>query len=73
MTKLNRKHKDRLFRLVFQKPEDLLELYNAINESDYRNPDDLIINTLDDVIYMNVKLENMHILSPEYGKRFFQA
>lgn len=53
--KLNRKYKDRLFRLIFQNKEDLLALYNAINGSDYKNTEDLEITTLDDVIYMSMK------------------
>lgn len=51
----NRKHKDRLFRFAFQEKKDLLELYNAINNTDYQNPDDLIITTLEDVIFLGVK------------------
>ena len=51
----NRKHKDSLFRKVFRKKKDLLELYNAINGTDYKNEDDLEINTLDNVLYMSVK------------------
>ena len=35
----NRKHKDSLFRKVFRKKKDLLELYNAINGTDYKNED----------------------------------
>lgn len=50
-----RNYKDRLFRFIFQDKERLLELYNALNHSGYKNPDDLVINTLDDVIYMGMK------------------
>ncbi|MBQ7841294.1 MAG: hypothetical protein IJ390_12555 [Lachnospiraceae bacterium] len=32
----------------------LLELYNALNETGYDNPDDLEIYTLENVIYMGV-------------------
>jgi len=32
-----------------------LELYNAINDSDYTNPDDLTITTIEDVVYMGMK------------------
>ena len=39
--KLNTKHKDRLFRLIFNEKKELLDLYNAVNESNYTNPDDL--------------------------------
>ena len=31
---VQREHKDRLFRLIFQDEEDLLELYNAVNGTD---------------------------------------
>jgi len=51
----NRKYKDTLFRMVFEKKEDLLELYNAINGTDYENTDELEVNTLENVLYMGVK------------------
>lgn len=53
--KTERTYKDRLFRFVFQNKEDLLELYNALNHSEYKNPQELIVNTLEDVIYMGMK------------------
>ena len=52
---INRQYKDRLFKLVFKEKEDLLKLYNAINGTDYNNPDDIEVNTLDDVVYMGMK------------------
>ena len=52
---LNRKYKDRLFRFIFNDKENLLQLYNAINDSHYSNPDDLVITTIDDVVYMGMK------------------
>ena len=51
----NRKYKDSLFRMVFQKKSDLLELYNAINGTEYTNPDELEINTLENVLYITKK------------------
>ena len=51
----NRKYKDRLFIRIFESREDLLRLYNAVNDSDYQNPDDLEITTLDNAIYMRMK------------------
>ena len=38
---------DRLFIKIFEKKEDLLQLYNAVNNSDYQAADDLEITTLD--------------------------
>ena len=48
--------KDRLFRFIFEKDKvALLQLYNALNNSDYQNPDDLEILTLQNVIYLSMK------------------
>lgn len=54
-TKVNRQYKDRLFRLIFKEKESLLELYNAVNESAYTDPEALTITTLEDVLYMTMK------------------
>lgn len=51
----NRKHKDSLFRKVFRKKRDLLDLYNALNGTCYENEDDLEITTLDNALYMAIK------------------
>ena len=53
--KINRKYKDRLFRFVFHDKKDLLELYNAINGSDYKDTKELEINTLENVLYLGMK------------------
>ena len=58
MTTINRNARDRLFKALFGSSErkDLtLELYNAINHTSYANPDDIQINTLEDVLYMGMK------------------
>lgn len=52
---INRKYKDHLFRFVFQNKKDLLELYNAINGTNYSDPEDLMITTLQDVVYLGMK------------------
>ena len=61
--KVNRKYKDRLFRIVFREKEDLLDLYNAVNGSDYDNPDELEIMTIEDVIYVHMKNDVAFLLS----------
>ena len=61
--RINRKYKDRLFQKVFERKEDLLTLYNAINHTSYSNPDDLEIITLDDVIYLSMKNDLSFIVS----------
>ena len=45
---VNRKYKDHLFRFIFQDKKDLLELYNAVNNSSYTDPEELTITTLQD-------------------------
>ena len=44
---VNRQHKDRLFRFIFQEKSALLSLYNAINRSDYTDPESLEIYTME--------------------------
>lgn len=44
--KVNRRYKDRLFRFLFREKKDLLELYNALNDSSYDDPEELEIVTL---------------------------
>jgi hypothetical protein len=51
----NRKYKDSLFRTIFKDKETLLSLYNAINQSDYTDPEALEITTIDDILYMGMK------------------
>lgn len=60
---VNRQYKDRLFKLVFKEKEDLLQLYNAINGTNYDNPEDIEVNTLDDVVYMGMKNDISFILT----------
>ena len=50
-----RNQKDTVFRKLFEGKEELLSLYNAVNETKYNNPDDLEVNTLDNAIYMAMK------------------
>lgn len=51
----NRAYKDRLFHLVFQKKEDLLSLYNAVNSTSYSDPDALEVYSLDNILYIAIK------------------
>ncbi len=61
----NRKYKDRLFRFLFQEKKDLLDLYNAVNESFYTDPNELEIITLDDVIFMKMKNDLSFMISDQ--------
>lgn len=52
---VNRNVKDRLFRVVFRDKKYQLQLYNAINGTNFQNKEDLIVYTLEDVIYLKMK------------------
>jgi len=52
---VQRNHKDLLFVRLFKDKRELLQLYNALNGTQYENEQDLIIATIDDVIYMGLK------------------
>ena len=53
--KANRKYKDTVFRMLFSNKENLLMLYNAMNQKNYTDADALQVVTLDGVIYMEMK------------------
>lgn len=53
--RINRAYKDQLFRLIFNNREDLLALYNAVNSTSYTNPDELVITTISDAVYLGMK------------------
>jgi len=65
---INAEHKDRLFKFIFGKPENkpwTLSLYNAVNGTDYTDPNDLEFNTLEDALYMKMKNDISFIISSE--------
>ena len=51
----NREYKSGLFAFLFHGKEELLSLYNAVNGSDYKDPDELEIYTMEGFIYMGMK------------------
>lgn len=51
----NKRYKDTVFRMLFLDKVRLLQLYNAVNDTDYDNPNDLTITTLENAIYMSMK------------------
>ena len=52
---VTRNYKDTVFRMLFSDRKNLLSLYNAVNERNYTNPQDLEIVTLENAIYMGMK------------------
>ena len=53
--RVNREHKDSLFRFIFSDKKALLSLYNAVNDSDYADKELLEIYTMEDFLYMGMK------------------
>ena len=54
-SRVNRVYKSRIFAMIFQDKEKLLELYNAISGKNYTDPELLEINTMENAIYMNMQ------------------
>ena len=87
MANINRFCKDRLFKALFgseERKELTLELYNAINHTNYESPEEIRINTIEDVVYMGMKndvsfllMNNMNLYeqqstdNPNMPVRFF--
>ena len=55
MARVKRDYKSSVFCMLWEEKEELLSLYNAANGTHYTNPDDLIINTLKNAVYMGMK------------------
>ena len=51
----DRTYKDRVFRMLVKDRAVALEIYNAINDTNYRDPTQLQITTLENAIYMGMK------------------
>lgn len=51
----NRQFKSRIFTMIFEDKRNLLELYNAVSGKHYEDPELLVINTLDNAIYMAMR------------------
>ena len=62
---IKRKYKDILFRYVFKEKKEILQLYNAINRTTYTNADDLVITTMEDVLYIGMKNDLSFIIVNE--------
>lgn len=62
---VQRNYKNGLFMMIFGNKPALLRLYNSINGSNYTNPDDLIINTIEGVLYLGMKNDASFIINNE--------
>lgn len=65
---MNDEHKDRVFKFLFGNPANkawTLALYNAVNGSNYENPDDITFNTIEDAVYLGMKNDVSFIIVDE--------
>ena len=53
--KVVREYKDTVFKMLYRDKRELLKLYNALNNTNYDNYDELEVCTLENAIFMNVK------------------
>lgn len=61
----HREYKDRVFRMLMKEPAVALEIYNAMNDTAYDDPDALQITTLENAIYMAMKNDASFILASQ--------
>ena len=62
---INKEHKDRLYKMIFGNPDHrqwTLNLYNAVNGSDYDDPSQITYNTMGDALYMGMKNDVSFVL-----------
>lgn len=60
-----RNYKDSVFRMLFSEKKPLLSLYNALNGTDYTDPEELEINTLENAIYLGRKNDVSFIIGSQ--------
>ena len=60
-----RRYKDSVFRKLFDDKKELLSLYNALNNSDYTDPELLEITTLDKYWFISVKNDVAFVIMSE--------
>ena len=58
----SREHKDTIFRIIFRDRKKLLQLYNALNDSQYVDEQELTVTTLESVIYLSYKNDTSFLL-----------
>lgn len=65
MAELNRKYKDSVFRMLFSEKNKLIELYDAIFDTDYTEEDSVDITTIEEVIFKTIGSRFLQI-KPHY-------
>lgn len=63
---LNRKYKDSVFRMLFSEKNKLIELYNAIFDTDYTEDDSVDITTIEEVIFKTMKNDISFVMDGKF-------
>ena len=62
MAEINRNYKDSVFRMLFSEKDKLIELYNAIFDTEYTDDESVDITTLEDVVFKTMKNDISFVL-----------
>ncbi len=65
MAEINRRYKDSVFRILFDEKDKLIELYNAIFDTEYTIDDSVEITTIEDVVFKTMSSRFLQI-KPHY-------
>ena len=69
---VKREYKDTVFRMLFGKKKNLLELYNGLNGTGYQDEEELEIYTLENAVYMGMKNGVSFLLMSELNLKVLQ-
>ena len=66
MPEINRKYKDSVFRMIFSEKDKLIELYNAIFDTNYTEEDRVDITTIEEVIFKTMKNDISFVMDGKF-------
>ena len=66
MAEINRKYKDSVFRMLFSEKDKLIELYNAIFDTEYTKDDSVDITTIEDVVFKTMKNDISFVIDGKF-------
>ena len=70
---VKRDYKSRMFTMIFKDKKELLQLYNAVGQRNYQDPELLTINTLENAIYMSMQNDLSFIIDSRLSLYEHQA
>ena len=61
--KVNREYRSSVFKMYFSDRKNALDLYNALNGTDYKDENELVINSLENSIFLKIYNDVSFIIS----------